>query len=173
MPKLIPQTGLLAESLQLLPKEDSPMGRGIRAFLAFCRMEKGLSVNSLDAYRRALKVNPGYLEARRNLAVSQVRLRRLDEAELNLRMMIALAPQLSEPYRALGRIRLERGDAKQAARWFEQAVQLEAGYAEAWKGLGLAREQLGEPRAANEAFESCVDTAPSDLECVEGLRRTR
>lgn len=55
MPKLIPQTGLLAESLQSLPKEDSPMGRGIRAFLAFCRMEKGLSVNSLDAYRRDLE----------------------------------------------------------------------------------------------------------------------
>ena len=29
---------------------ESPTSRGIRAFLAFCRMEKGLSQNSLDAY---------------------------------------------------------------------------------------------------------------------------
>jgi integrase/recombinase XerD len=29
---------------------ESPLSRGIRAFLAFCRMEKGLSQNSLDAY---------------------------------------------------------------------------------------------------------------------------
>ena len=29
---------------------ESPTSRGIRAFLAFCRMEKGLSRNSLDAY---------------------------------------------------------------------------------------------------------------------------
>jgi integrase/recombinase XerD len=33
---------------------ESPTSRGIRAFLAFCRMEKGLSQNSLDAYSRDL-----------------------------------------------------------------------------------------------------------------------
>jgi integrase/recombinase XerD len=39
------ETGSMAES---------PTSRGIRAFLAFCRMEKGLSPNSLDAYARDL-----------------------------------------------------------------------------------------------------------------------
>lgn len=33
---------------------ESPTSRGIRAFLAFCRMEKGLSQNSLEAYARDL-----------------------------------------------------------------------------------------------------------------------
>jgi integrase/recombinase XerD len=33
---------------------ESPISRGIRAFLAFCRMEKGLSQNSLAAYGRDL-----------------------------------------------------------------------------------------------------------------------
>jgi integrase/recombinase XerD len=33
---------------------ESPTSQGIRAFLAFCRMEKGLSRNSLDAYSRDL-----------------------------------------------------------------------------------------------------------------------
>ncbi len=33
---------------------ESPTSRGIRAFLAFCRMEKGLSPNSLEAYSRDL-----------------------------------------------------------------------------------------------------------------------
>jgi integrase/recombinase XerD len=33
---------------------ESPTSRGIRAFLSFCRMEKGLSRNSLDAYGRDL-----------------------------------------------------------------------------------------------------------------------
>jgi integrase/recombinase XerD len=41
----MPQAGSTAES---------PTSRGIRAFLAFCRMEKGLSQNSLDAYGRDL-----------------------------------------------------------------------------------------------------------------------
>lgn len=34
--------------------EESPLSREIRTFLAFCRMEKGLSRNSLDAYTRDL-----------------------------------------------------------------------------------------------------------------------
>jgi integrase/recombinase XerD len=33
---------------------ETPMSRGIRGFLTFCRMEKGLSANSLDAYSRDL-----------------------------------------------------------------------------------------------------------------------
>lgn len=33
---------------------ESPLSRGVRAFLSFCRMEKGLSSNSLDAYSRDL-----------------------------------------------------------------------------------------------------------------------
>jgi integrase/recombinase XerD len=41
----MPETGSTAES---------PTSRSIRAFLAFCRMEKGLSRNSLDAYARDL-----------------------------------------------------------------------------------------------------------------------
>jgi integrase/recombinase XerD len=41
----MPETGSTAES---------PTSRSIRGFLAFCRMEKGLSRNSLDAYARDL-----------------------------------------------------------------------------------------------------------------------
>jgi integrase/recombinase XerD len=40
----------------MMPKglTESPLSRGIRAYLGFCRMEKGLSANSLDAYARDL-----------------------------------------------------------------------------------------------------------------------
>ena len=43
-------------------KAESPVSRGIRAFLAFCRMEKGLSLNSLDAYTRDLADFKAFLE---------------------------------------------------------------------------------------------------------------
>src|SRR5438105_12236495 len=35
-------------------KAESPLSRGIQVFLGFCRMEKGFSPNSLDAYSRDL-----------------------------------------------------------------------------------------------------------------------
>ena len=45
-------------------KDASPVSRGIRAFLAFCRMEKGLSLNSLDAYARDLADFQAFAEPR-------------------------------------------------------------------------------------------------------------
>jgi integrase/recombinase XerD len=41
---------------------ESPTSRAIRDFLAFCRMEKGLSANSLDAYTRDLAVFRAFTE---------------------------------------------------------------------------------------------------------------
>lgn len=41
---------------------ESPLSRGIRAFLSFCRIEKGLSQNSLDAYSRDLSAFRTWLE---------------------------------------------------------------------------------------------------------------
>ena len=49
----MPQTGTGAESL---------ISRGIRAFLAFCRMEKGLSQNSLEAYAADLAGFRSFME---------------------------------------------------------------------------------------------------------------
>jgi integrase/recombinase XerD len=44
-------------------KAESPVSRGVRAFLAFCRMEKGLSANSLEAYSRDLADFRAFAEA--------------------------------------------------------------------------------------------------------------
>src|SRR5665213_263987 len=41
---------------------ETPLSRGIRAFLAFCRMEKGLALNSLDAYGRDMAAFRSYAE---------------------------------------------------------------------------------------------------------------
>jgi integrase/recombinase XerD len=45
---------------------ESPISRGIRAFLSFCRMEKGLSQNSLEAYGRDLTAFRSWIEPRTN-----------------------------------------------------------------------------------------------------------
>src|ERR1039458_2693327 len=59
---------------ELGPTAESPTSRGIRAFLAFCRMEKGLSPNSLDAYSRDLTDFQAFCQplARRTLPDEEV-----------------------------------------------------------------------------------------------------
>lgn len=58
----VPQTDLT---------EASALSRGIRAFLAFCRMEKGLSRNSLDAYTRDLADFQEFAEQRTDGEIPQ------------------------------------------------------------------------------------------------------
>jgi integrase/recombinase XerD len=43
---------------------ETPLSRGIRAFLVYCRTEKGLSLNSLDAYTRDLTGLRAFVEPR-------------------------------------------------------------------------------------------------------------
>jgi integrase/recombinase XerD len=45
-------------------KAESPVSRGVRAFLGFCRMEKGLSANSLEAYSNDLADFLAFAEAK-------------------------------------------------------------------------------------------------------------
>jgi integrase/recombinase XerD len=45
---------------------ESTVSRGIQSFLAFCRMEKGLSLNSLDAYARDLADFRAFAEPQTN-----------------------------------------------------------------------------------------------------------
>lgn len=54
----------MADSAESGSRAESPISRGIRGFLAFCRMEKGLSSNSVEAYGRDLAAFQGFCEAR-------------------------------------------------------------------------------------------------------------
>src|ERR1700748_2982757 len=52
----------------------SPISNGIRDFLTFCRIEKGLSKNSLDAYGRDLEGLRSFAEPLTGGAIPQVEL---------------------------------------------------------------------------------------------------
>src|SRR3984885_13224513 len=47
---------------QITARSQSPISSGIRDFLTFCRMEKGLSRNSLEAYGRDLEDLRSFVE---------------------------------------------------------------------------------------------------------------
>ena len=54
----------MADKASLGESAESPISRGIRGFLSFSRMEKGLSMNSLDAYSRDLNAFRAWTEPR-------------------------------------------------------------------------------------------------------------
>lgn len=70
-----------------------------------------------------------------------------------------LAPSAAVAGR-LGFLAAETQRLQDSARWFEEAVRLDAGNAQAWFNLGFVREQNGERRAAIAAFREAVRLAP-------------
>jgi tetratricopeptide (TPR) repeat protein len=69
----------------------------------------------------------------------------------------------------LGVAHFERGEARRAAREFEQAVALRPGWARALVNLGDARLALGDRAGAIEAYQGAVTAAPEDPGAANNL----
>lgn len=144
-----------------------------QAYVNLCQMalDKADFMNARDNCLAALRINPDFGEARHNLGLAYLRLNRLDDAEKTFRHLVASAPGVSQGYANVGAVMLAKHKPTEALGWFDQALLLEAGYADAWKGRGFALETLGHREEALTAYASCAEFAPGDLECRQGLTR--
>ncbi|MCH9693518.1 MAG: sulfotransferase [Gammaproteobacteria bacterium] len=72
-----------------------------------------------------------------------------------------LAPDFSKPFEDLGVLHLGEGDAKQAVRYFEKAVSIDASQPGAWAGLANAWSRLGEQKQAQAARRRYLELSPT------------
>jgi tetratricopeptide (TPR) repeat protein len=70
-----------------------------------------------------LQANPTYATARYDLALAEMKLERLADAERDLRAALAVAPQFARARFALGAVLLREGQRDQARLAFEAAAQ--------------------------------------------------
>jgi len=84
----------------------------------------------------ALRLNPGYIEARNNLAVTYYRTGRYDEALRELQEALRLNPDYAEAHGNLGNICAGEGRYEEAIKELKEAVRLNPGYAAAHNNLG-------------------------------------
>ncbi len=98
---------------------------------------------AIEAYTRAIELNPEAAGAYINLGTIYYNTQRLDDAERCYRAAIQIDPLYALAFFNLGNVFDERGNLSEARRSYEQALRISPGYADAHYNLALVYEKLG------------------------------
>ena len=79
-------------------------------------------------YQESLRIQPGYAEARNNLAVILMKEGRVAEAEVEFREALKHKPGLADAHNNLGAALASQGRFQEAANHFARALELKPGY---------------------------------------------
>lgn len=84
----------------------------------------------------------------------------LDQAEAAFLQAIAAKPEDAVAYYNLGTLKLHQNDLKEASRYLEESVRLNANYPEAWNNLGMAAAQQNLTDEAIRDFQKSIAQRP-------------
>lgn len=120
-------------------------------------------LRAADAYRQALKLDPGHVDARNALAVLLARLGLLPDAEAQLRMALQAAPQRADLHSNLGYLLLLAGQPGEAQEALHTALALNPR-----DGVAQANLELAQGRVAASAVpgSGTVDAAATAREAA-------
>lgn len=122
-------------------------------YLGSVRTEQGEREGATNAFREALRLDPGYLPARLKLAESLLTTGHQEEAESMYEAIIKDHPETAEAYYGLGRIRTAKGDLPGAVESYQKACELFPAYGAAHYALARAYRRLGEFQKSKEELK--------------------
>ncbi len=124
-------------------------------------------------YKRALGMNPNYLEAHNALGVVYQRLGQLDQAVAQYRLVVELKPDFAPGHSNLGAVLHQQGHVDQAVLHFQEAIRLNPRYSKAHNNLGvLLRGQQKLDEAAIH-FQRALEINPQFAEAYYNLGQVR
>ena len=98
---------------------------------------------AIQAYQKALEIEPGYADVYLSLGHAYVRQQKDQEAVKALKEAVRFNPEMDEAYYGLGLGYFRLGKMKEAAQAFKKTVALKPSMAKAHYGLALAYQDLG------------------------------
>jgi tetratricopeptide (TPR) repeat protein len=150
-----------------------------------CFLLSGDANAAIEEFKRELKISPGNIEARLQLAYEYLKRGDCDQALPYAEEAVRMAPKLFTARYAYGRALLEKGGTAEAIQHLEAGVALEPGspqlrymlaraYSRAGRTEDAKREnevfqQMDEIRATTESAESRVRLTPQDPEAHRAL----
>lgn len=139
-------------------------------------MLKGRMTEARDMYERAIRIDPGYLNAYLNLATVNEAQGDLDAAVLNLRHIVTVG--VGSPAAVKAGVRLDilearmltrNGNLQDAVLAYERALEDEPSNNVALKALPELYRRLGDSRGERTAYEALVAQYPDDLPARNSL----
>jgi len=114
---------------------------------------------AIDAYRKALALNPNFVDAHNALGALYAAQGRLDEAIAEFTIVVAALPMTSYAWNNLGYAYLLQGKSADAIAALERATAFDLTNQRAWNNLGTALAQRGDSAAASEKFARAAELA--------------
>ncbi len=131
---------------------------------ANARLDAGDYDAAIQAYDRALSLNPKYVAAYYNRGLAYAALGALDSAIADCTRAIELAPDQVQAYRQRGLLYFRKGVFDQALRDYDAALQLDPGMVEIHYDCGNAHLRLGDYERAIADYTEALDKAPARAE---------
>ncbi len=123
-------------------------------------LEKGDATNALLAYSQAAKRAPESVDARLNLASTELRLGDNPAVVAECQKALNLDHNSAAAYYLMGCARLRLDQAEQAVQAFQESQKIDPAVTALNFQLGLAEEQLGHPDEAVQNFETVLQFEP-------------
>jgi tetratricopeptide (TPR) repeat protein len=126
-------------------------------YLGIACHRSGLVSNAVQAYRRALQVDPDLSEVRLNLGTLQLEQGHLVEAKSEFTAYSLRRPNDPAGFKLLALAELQSGELMSAESHAQKAVTIDATDAEAWNALGLVQLRLRRNAEAIQSFKSALE----------------
>lgn len=108
----------------------------------------GETDRAIDLYQRALKIDPDFVLARYDLAVTYRGMGEVDKAIAEYEKVLKINPRFPEALSNLGGQYFRKGDVKQAVAHFQKAIKVYPNFIQALSNLGAALNKQGNPKQA-------------------------
>jgi len=122
-----------------------------------------------NSFLKSLEFVPGRASTLNNLAATQIKLKKFDEAEKNLRQVINVDENSIDLWLNLGTICLERGQLTQAISYLERCINLDPHHLLGWKLIAQSHDQNREFNKAIGCFKQILEINPNDLDALVGI----
>ena len=170
--------GIIAHQMRSYDVAADLIGRAIKgnAKVSYYHGNLGLVLSAqgkLDAavasYRRALALQPNYIEACNNLGNALIDQGKLEEAVASFRRALVLDPKFADSHNNLGNALKEQGKLEEAAASYRRAIALRPAYAEAHSNLGIALATQGKLDEAVICYRQALALKPDIAEVHNNL----
>jgi tetratricopeptide (TPR) repeat protein len=155
-------------SLALNPKHQKDIAQGRQKYYVE-HYNKGVQAvqadnfaNAAKAFEKAAIIDPGQIEAFKNLAFCQYKLSQPDKALATYEQALALSSEDADILTKMASIHYEQGDYEKAATVFEEISRLGEANAQTLSSLASAYERLKQPDRAIAAYEKAAALNPED-----------
>jgi len=124
---------------------------------------------SIEAYKRALAIEPDYANAHYNMGVTLQEQGKLEEAIKAYDKALAIKPDYAQAYFNMGNVFKNQGKLEEAIEAYNKAQAIKPDYAEAYNNMGVALKDQGKPEEAIEIYKKILSIKPDNAEAYNNM----